>query len=62
MCEVSAGRAPQAAFGAGGPGALIRLRRVLTPQPRPPRTTWLGVVFAVVAPLLPLFACGPVVG
>ncbi|MFF4576368.1 M56 family metallopeptidase [Streptomyces sp. NPDC001410] len=61
MCEVAAGRAPQVALGAGGSGALIRLRRVLTPQPRPHRAAWLGVVVATVAaPLLPLLvACGP---
>lgn len=64
MCEVAAGRVPQAALGAGGPGALIRLRRVLTPQARPHRMTWLGIVSAAVAaPVLPLLvACGPVVG
>jgi hypothetical protein len=61
MCEVAAGRVPSVALGAGGAGALIRLRRVLTPQPRPHRATWLGVVAATaVAPLLPLLvACGP---
>ncbi|MFK0112128.1 M56 family metallopeptidase [Streptomyces sp. NPDC091217] len=61
MCEVAAGRAPQGALGAGGSGALIRLRRVLTPQPRPHRAIWLGVLAATVAaPLLPLLvACGP---
>ncbi|GGN27109.1 M56 family metallopeptidase [Streptomyces fuscichromogenes] len=61
MCEVASGRAPQAALGAGGSGALIRLRRVLTPQPRPHRAAWLGIVAAsVAAPLLPLLvACGP---
>lgn len=62
MCEVAAGRAPQPALGAGGPSALIRLRRVLTPHPKPHRATWLGLVLAsVAAPLLPLLvACGPV--
>ncbi|MFF0051695.1 M56 family metallopeptidase [Streptomyces sp. NPDC005498] len=61
MYEVAAAQAPSAALGAGGPGALIRLRRVLMPQPRPHRATWLGVVTAsIVAPLLPLLvACGP---
>lgn len=61
MCEVAAGRAPQVALGAGGSGALIRLRRVLIPQPRPHRSAWLAVVVATVAmPLLPLLvACGP---
>ncbi|MFI1030213.1 M56 family metallopeptidase [Streptomyces sp. NPDC020951] len=61
MCEVAAGRVPSVALGAGGAGALVRLRRVLSPQPRPHRATSLGVVAAtVVAPLLPLLvACGP---
>ncbi|MFJ8108090.1 M56 family metallopeptidase [Streptomyces sp. NPDC096132] len=60
MYEVAAGRIPPAALGAGGGGALIRLRRVLTPQPRPHRATWLSVAAATVAaPLLPvLVACG----
>ncbi|MFI1735035.1 M56 family metallopeptidase [Streptomyces acidicola] len=60
MCEVAAGRVPQAALGAGGTGALIRLRRVLTPQPRPRRATRLGILAATAAvPLLPLLvACG----
>ncbi|CAM5243404.1 M56 family metallopeptidase [Streptomyces aurantiogriseus] len=60
MYEVAAGRVPPVALGAGGTGALIRLRRVLTPQPRPHRATRLGVVAATVAaPLLPLLvACG----
>ncbi|MGX1115952.1 hypothetical protein RKD37_001315 [Streptomyces ambofaciens] len=61
MCEVASGRAPQAAFGAGGAGAILRLRRILAPQPRPHRVTWLGLAAATVAaPLLPLLvACGP---
>ncbi|MEU2334683.1 M56 family metallopeptidase [Streptomyces sp. NPDC013172] len=61
MCEVAAGRAPAAALGAGGSGVLIRLRRVLAPQPQPHRVARLGVVVAtVVAPLLPLtVACVP---
>ncbi|MHB9857540.1 M56 family metallopeptidase [Streptomyces sp. YIM S03343] len=60
--EVAAGQTPQPALGAGGSGALIRLGRVLTPQPRPPRAARLGiiVVVTVAAPLLPLLvACGP---
>jgi len=61
MYEVAAGRAPHGALGAGGSGALIRLRRILTPQPRPNRATWLGILAAtIVAPLLPLLlACAP---
>ncbi|MEV0636160.1 M56 family metallopeptidase [Streptomyces sp. NPDC050619] len=60
MCEVATASAPQAALGAGGPGALIRLRRVLTPPSRPHRAAWLGGVAATVAgALLPLLmACG----
>ncbi|MEU9605515.1 M56 family metallopeptidase [Streptomyces sp. NPDC048057] len=62
MCEVAAGRAPRTALGAGGSGVLIRLRRILTPQDRPRRLTWIGVLVAsVAAPFLPLLvACGPV--
>ncbi|WP_425608570.1 hypothetical protein [Streptomyces albipurpureus] len=62
MCEAAAGRAPSAAPGAGGHSALIRLRRILTPQVRPQRVTWVGIVAAsVMAPVLPLLlACGPV--
>ncbi|MEU1273242.1 M56 family metallopeptidase [Streptomyces sp. NPDC005799] len=61
MYEVAAGRSPEAALGAGGSGVLVRLRRVLTPQPRPHRAARLGIVVATVAaPLLPLLvACGP---
>ncbi|MEU3550888.1 M56 family metallopeptidase [Streptomyces longwoodensis] len=61
MCQVAAGRTPLGALGAGGSGALLRLRRILTPQPRPHRAAWLGVLAAAVAaPLLPLLvACGP---
>ncbi|MFE3827912.1 M56 family metallopeptidase [Streptomyces sp. NPDC059092] len=61
MCEVAAGRAPRGALGAGGPGTLIRVRRVLAPQPRPHRATWLAIVAAsVAAPVFPLLlTCGP---
>lgn len=61
LCEVAAGRVPRPALGMGGPSALIRLRRVLTPQPRPPRVTRLSVALAATsAPLLPLLlGCGP---
>ncbi|RPE44202.1 peptidase M48-like protein [Streptomyces sp. Ag109_O5-1] len=61
MCEVASGRAPAAALGAGGSGVLIRLRRILAPQPRPHRVAWLGIVVAtVLAPVLPLtVACVP---
>ncbi|MFD7288841.1 M56 family metallopeptidase [Streptomyces sp. NPDC059863] len=61
MCEVAAG--PRAALSAGGPSALIRLHRVLAPQPKPHRATGLGIVAAsLTAPLLPLLlACGPTI-
>ncbi|MGW6459795.1 M56 family metallopeptidase [Streptomyces sp. NPDC055078] len=62
LCEVAAGRTPRVALGAGGSGALIRLRRILTPQARPHRAAWLGIAAAsVTAPVLPLLVgCGPV--
>lgn len=61
MCEVAAGRAPEAALGAGGSGVLTRLRRVLAPHRRPHRATRLAILAATgAAPLLPLLiACGP---
>ncbi|MCL7379957.1 M56 family metallopeptidase [Streptomyces sp. 35G-GA-8] len=61
MCEVAAG--PRAALSAGGPSALIRLHRVLAPQPKPHRAAGLGIVAAsLTAPLLPLLlACGPTI-
>ncbi|MFJ7998632.1 M56 family metallopeptidase [Streptomyces sp. NPDC096310] len=61
MCEVAAGRAPSGALGAGGPGTLIRVRRLLAPQPRPHRVTWLAIVVAsCAAPVFPLLlTCGP---
>ncbi|GHE10255.1 M56 family metallopeptidase [Streptomyces alanosinicus] len=60
MYEVAAGRAPQAALGASGSDVVVRLRRVLTPHPRPHRAAWLGIVLAsVTAPVLPLLVtCG----
>jgi hypothetical protein len=59
LCEVAVGRVPQAALGAGGTGSLIRLRRILTPPPRPNRLARLGLMTAAVAaPFLPpLMAC-----
>ncbi|MCM2392799.1 M56 family metallopeptidase [Streptomyces albipurpureus] len=55
LCEVAAGRVPAATLGASGPGALIRLRRILSPQTKPHRATGLGVVIAsIAAPILPL--------
>ena len=64
MCEVAAGQTPRTAFGAGGPSAVIRLHRLLTPTTGPCRATRLGIAGgSVAAPLLPLvIACSPVVG
>ena len=61
LCEVASGRVPGAALGAGGSGALIRLHRVLTPQPGPHWTARPAIVTATLAaPLLPLLlVCGP---
>ncbi|WP_408992077.1 M56 family metallopeptidase [Streptomyces sp. 1268] len=59
LCEVAAGSAPKAAFAAGGSGALVRIRRVLTPAPAHPlvlRSTILLV--AGLTPAIPfLVAC-----
>nr|WP_206438968.1 M56 family metallopeptidase [Streptomyces scabichelini] len=55
LCEVAAGRAPQPALGAGGPGTLIRLHRILTPEAKPHAATRLGLAVAsVTTPFLPL--------
>ncbi|MFF0725410.1 M56 family metallopeptidase [Streptomyces sp. NPDC004134] len=64
MYEVAAGQAPEAAVGAGGPGALIRLRRMLAPPHEPGRATgWSLVAASLAAPLPPLLlACGPALG
>lgn len=64
MCEVAAGQTPQAALGSGGPGAVIRLRRILTPAAAPRRATGVALILAsLTAPALPLLlACCPPVG
>lgn len=61
MFEVAAGQVPQAAFGAGGPDTLIRLRRLLVPTRTLHPAARLGIAAVVVAiSLLPLvIACGP---
>ncbi|MFE3601471.1 M56 family metallopeptidase [Streptomyces sp. NPDC059142] len=61
MCQVAAGAAPHGALGAGGPGTVIRVRRLLAPQPRPHRAAWLAIVAAsCAAPVFPLLlTCGP---
>ncbi|MET9953660.1 M56 family metallopeptidase [Streptomyces sp. NPDC006339] len=62
LCEVAAGQAPAPALGAGGPGTLLRLYRVLEPRPIPHRAVWPVIVaLSAAVPLLPLAtACGPV--
>ncbi|MDH6223989.1 M56 family metallopeptidase [Streptomyces sp. MJP52] len=64
MCEVAAGRAPRAAFGAGGSSAAVRLHRLLVPAATPGRAARLGVVGGSLAALLVplLIACGPFFG
>lgn len=61
MCEVAAGRTPRGALGSGGRGAMVRMRRILSPTDRPHPAAWLGVVLASVgAPFLPLLiGCVP---
>ncbi|MFE9031064.1 M56 family metallopeptidase [Streptomyces iakyrus] len=60
----SAKAAPSGAFAVNGPSAVVRMRRVLTPQRRP-HLALRGTVAAVAAvvPVLPLlFACMPPIG
>jgi beta-lactamase regulating signal transducer with metallopeptidase domain len=60
MYEMAAGSAPVGAFAVGGPSALIRLRRVLTPQRRPHAALRSSVAaVAVAVPLIPLFVGCP---
>ncbi|MFF9136675.1 M56 family metallopeptidase [Streptomyces albogriseolus] len=64
MYEMAAARTPKGALAAGGPNALIRLKRVLGPRKAPHPALW-GSVAAVAAavPLLPLLvACPPGLG
>ncbi|MEU0170551.1 M56 family metallopeptidase [Streptomyces iakyrus] len=64
MYEMAAGKAPADAFAVGGPSALIRLRRILTPQQRPHiaiRGSVAAVALAV--PVIPLLVgCVPSIG
>ncbi|MEV6210460.1 M56 family metallopeptidase [Kitasatospora sp. NPDC051914] len=64
MCEVAAGGAPEAAFGAGGSAVLARLRRLLQPsEPLRPITRFAIVLLGAMAAALPYFiSCGPVIG
>ncbi|WP_030576493.1 M56 family metallopeptidase [Streptomyces anulatus] len=64
MYEMAAARTPKGALAAGGPNALIRLKRVLGPRKAPHPALW-GSLAAVAAtvPLLPLLvACPPGLG
>ncbi|AXK34403.1 M56 family peptidase [Streptomyces armeniacus] len=57
ICEVAAGQAPRAAFGAGGSNVSVRVRRILDPRAvrRPSPGTWWGVVSGAAAvALVPL--------
>lgn len=60
MYRIAMTRVPAGTLGAGGTGAVIRLKRMLAPSPRPHRATRLGVAAAALTmPLLPLLlACG----
>jgi Zn-dependent protease with chaperone function len=64
MYEMAAARAPKGALAAGGPNALIRLKRILGPRQSPHPALWGSVAVAAVAvPLLPLLvACPPGLG
>ncbi|WP_343233997.1 M56 family metallopeptidase [Streptomyces sp. CdTB01] len=64
MCEMAAARTPKGALAAGGPNALIRLKRVLGPRKTPHPALWGTVAAAAMAiPLLPLLvACPPGLG
>ncbi|GAA2491777.1 M56 family metallopeptidase [Streptomyces longisporus] len=64
MYEIAAARTPKGALAAGGPNALIRLKRVLGPRKAPHPALWGAVATAAMAiPLLPLLvACPPGLG
>lgn len=61
LYEMAAGRTPRGAFAAGGPGALVRLHRMLGPHHRPHPALRFAVATAAVAlPLLPVVVgCAP---
>ncbi|MGW2519644.1 M56 family metallopeptidase [Streptomyces sp. NPDC001617] len=64
MYEMAAARTPKGALAAGGPNALIRLKRILGPREAPHPVLWGSVAAAAMAvPLLPLLvACPPGLG
>jgi hypothetical protein len=61
LYEMAAGRTPRGAFAAGGPGALVRLHRMLGPRHRPhPALRLTAGVAAAALPLLPVVVgCAP---
>ncbi|MEU6141130.1 M56 family metallopeptidase [Streptomyces sp. NPDC047081] len=64
MYEMAAARTPKGALAAGGPNALIRLKRILGPRKAPHPVLWGSVALsAMTVPLLPLLvACPPGLG
>lgn len=64
MYEMAAAKAPEGAFAAGGPSAVLRLQRVLMPKAGPHPALWGSLAAAAVTvPLIPfLVACSPGVG
>lgn len=64
LYKMAASGVPRGAFSAGGPGALLRLQRVLAPGRRPnPALSMTVAATAAAVPLLPLLiGCAPVIG
>lgn len=64
MYEMAAARTPKGAWAAGGPNALIRMKRILGPRKTPHPALWGSVAaMALAVPLLPLLvACPPGLG
>ncbi|RKE22273.1 M56 family metallopeptidase [Streptomyces sp. TLI_171] len=62
MYRVADGQVPHAAFAAGGPAALLRVRRLLAPAAAPhPAVRLAAALTGAAAPVLPLLiTCGPV--
>ncbi|MEV4556825.1 M56 family metallopeptidase [Kitasatospora sp. NPDC049285] len=61
MYRVADGQVPHTAFAAGGPDALVRVRRLLTPAPAPhPALRTAAALTTATAPILPLLlTCTP---
>ncbi|MEU3496510.1 M56 family metallopeptidase [Kitasatospora cineracea] len=62
MYRVADGQVPRTAFAAGGPAALLRVRRLLAPAPAPhPALRAAATLASAAAPVLPLLVtCGPI--